>query len=77
MLVTLKTGVLDPAGQAVANGLQKLGFEQVNGVRIGKALDIEIASDASDEVLQAELKKMSEALLANPVIEDFEIELSS
>lgn len=73
VVVTLRAGVLDPAGQAVADGLEQLGFSEVRGVRIGKAIDIELAPGI--ENARARLEEMSARLLANPVIEDFTIEL--
>ena len=74
VFVTLKTGVLDPAGQAVVHGLHSLGYEDVQDVRIGKFFEIELAggSDAEER-----LRSMSAQLLANPVIEDFRVELES
>lgn len=74
VLVTLRRGVLDPAGQAVSAGLRQLGFDEVRGVRIGKVLEIEL-DDLSEEEAKARLAEMSAQLLANPVIEDFEVSL--
>jgi phosphoribosylformylglycinamidine synthase len=74
VLVTLRPGVLDPAGQAVADGLRQLGFGEVLGVRIGKVLEIEL-DDASGPEARARLEEMSQKLLANTVIEQFEVEL--
>ena len=74
VLVRLKTEVLDPQGDAVRRALDKLGFEGVKGVRIGKLIEIEIddahakAPDLSDR-----LSKMADEMLANPVIEDYEV----
>ena len=64
-----KNGVLDPQGKAIAHALESLGFEGVSGVRQGKIIELECA----DTVSQDELKAMCEKLLANPVIEDYEI----
>jgi phosphoribosylformylglycinamidine synthase PurS subunit len=72
IFVTLKTGVLDPQGQAIEGALAALGFEGVDSVRQGKVFDIELA-DATDG--EARLKAMCEKLLANTVIEDYSIEL--
>ena len=76
VLVRLKTEVLDPQGDAVRRALGKLGFEGVNGVRVGKIIEIEIDekvhSEAKEE-LKARLAKMADEMLANPVIEDYEI----
>jgi len=67
-------GILDPQGRAVESSLQSLGFKNVSGVKVGKYITLEIdartASEARDEA-----KKMCEALLANPVIEDYRFEV--
>ena len=69
--VTLKQGVLDPQGQAVARALGRLGFDEVEGVRIGKYIELELKGDESRERLEA----MCKDLLANTVIEDYRFEL--
>jgi phosphoribosylformylglycinamidine synthase subunit PurS len=69
--VTLKTGVLDPQGQAIEGALGALGFDGVASVRQGKVFDIELADGADAD---ARLKAMCERLLANTVIEDFRVE---
>jgi phosphoribosylformylglycinamidine synthase len=74
VLVRLKPEVLDPQGDAVRRALGKLGFEGVRGVRVGKLIEIELddgAASASD--ITARLRLMADEMLANPVIEDFEI----
>lgn len=68
--VTLKAGVLDPQGKAAQHALANLGFEGVQGVRIGKLIEVELEESTDAE---ARVKQMCEALLANPVIETFEI----
>ena len=72
--VTLKTGVLDPQGEAVKHSLGALGFDGVEAVRQGKILDIEL-SDQDDTQAKARLTEMCEKLLANTVIEDYRVEL--
>jgi phosphoribosylformylglycinamidine synthase len=72
--VTLKEEVLDPQGDAVRRALTALGFEGVRSVRVGKLIELDI--DATDrEQAAANLRRMGEQLLANTVIEDFEVEL--
>lgn len=71
--VKLKNGVLDPQGKAVSHALNSLGFE-VGEVRIGKQIVLDIAGDDKEKI-KAQAQKMCEELLANPVIEDFEIVL--
>jgi phosphoribosylformylglycinamidine synthase len=77
VVVRLKPEVLDPQGDAVRRALAKLGFEGVKGVRIGKVIEIELDDDAADHQkdLRARLVKMSDEMLANPVIEDFEVKV--
>ena len=75
VFITLKNGVLDPQGKAIGHALNNLGFRQVGEVRQGKVIDIEIGE--RDEVkARTSLKEMCEKLLANTVIEKYEIELS-
>lgn len=73
--VMLKTGVLDPQGEAVRHALGALGFDGVQGVRQGKVVELDLA--ATDRAAaEAEVKEMCEKLLANTVIESYQIELS-
>jgi len=72
--VTLKRGILDPQGQAVLHALGALGYAGVKDVRVGKLLELELASDDRAGV-EAEVKTMCERLLANTIIEDYLIEL--
>jgi phosphoribosylformylglycinamidine synthase len=74
IFVTLKDGVLDPQGQAIQGALGALGFSGVEAVRQGKVFDIELA-DARDA--EARLRAMCEKLLANTVIENYRVEISS
>ena len=72
--VTLKEGVLDPQGDAVRKSLQVLNYQGVNEVRIGKF--IEVWLEAVDEITaRRDLQEMSDKLLANPVIENFRVEM--
>jgi phosphoribosylformylglycinamidine synthase subunit PurS len=75
VLVRLKSEVLDPQGDAVRRALGKLGFEGVKGVRVGKLIEIELDDAAAGADVKARLEKMSDEMLANPVIEDFEVRL--
>ncbi len=74
VFVTLKNGVLDPQGKAIGHALNGLGFGSVGEVRQGKVIDIELA-EADEGKARAALKDMCEKLLANTVIEKYEIEL--
>jgi phosphoribosylformylglycinamidine synthase len=74
--VRLKKEVLDPQGDAVKRALDTLGFEGVEGVRIGKLVEIELdPALASAPDLEARLRKMADEMLANAVIEDYEVRL--
>jgi phosphoribosylformylglycinamidine synthase len=73
VLVRPKHGILDPQGQAVESSLCQLGFE-VSDARVGRLVDIDVATDDRDAAL-AQVEQMCERLLANPLIESFEIEL--
>ncbi|MGV6889790.1 phosphoribosylformylglycinamidine synthase subunit PurS [Rhodophyticola sp. SM2404] len=70
--VMLKQGVLDPQGEAVRHALGSLGFEGVNGVRQGKVIELDLAEGTTE----AQIGEMCEKLLANTVIESYEIALS-
>ncbi len=72
--VTFKAGVLDPQGEAVRGALSSLGFKGVNDVRMGKFIELEL-EDADN--IHADLERMCQDLLANPVIEDYRIEMVS
>ena len=71
--VMLKDGVLDPQGEAVRHALGSLGFDAVNGVRQGKVIELDLAEGATE----ADVRKMCEQLLANTVIERFDIEMGA
>jgi phosphoribosylformylglycinamidine synthase len=73
VLVRPKHGILDPQGQAVESSLRQLGFG-VGEVRVGRLVELELASDDATEA-RAEVQRMCEQLLANPLIESYEIEL--
>ncbi|UJW86563.1 phosphoribosylformylglycinamidine synthase subunit PurS [Devosia sp. SL43] len=77
--VTLKTGVLDPQGQAIEGSLKGLGFPDVAQVRQGKVFDIVLdESFGTDEAgARSQLTSMCEKLLANTVIENYAIEISN
>ena len=73
VLVRPKPGILDPQGEAVSSALGHLGFS-VSDARVGKVIDLEV--EAADEVTaKAQVERMCEQLLANPLIESYEISL--
>ena len=70
--VTLKPSLLDSAGRTVAGALQKLGYPELHQARIGKLIELQV-----EEFDEARVKEMCDKLLANPVIEDYQIEVPS
>lgn len=74
VFVTPRKGILDPQGRAVESSLHSLGFKNVSGVKVGKYILLEVEAPTVSEA-RDEAKKMCEALLANPVIEDFRFEV--
>jgi phosphoribosylformylglycinamidine synthase subunit PurS len=75
VLVRPKTGILDPQGEAVESSLRQLGFP-VGQARVGRVVDLEL--DVDDEAsARSQLERMCEQLLANPLIESYEIEVET
>ncbi|MGR3652227.1 MAG: phosphoribosylformylglycinamidine synthase subunit PurS [Roseovarius sp.] len=72
--VMLKTGVLDPQGEAVRHALESLGFDGVEGVRQGKVIELDLAETDADKARET-VTRMCEKLLANTVIESYAVEL--
>jgi phosphoribosylformylglycinamidine synthase len=68
-----KEGILDPQGDAVGRALDHLGFA-VSGARVGKVVDLEVDADDAGAA-RAQVERMCEQLLANPLIESYEIEV--
>ncbi|MBW3592866.1 MAG: phosphoribosylformylglycinamidine synthase subunit PurS [Actinobacteria bacterium] len=73
VLVRPKRGILDPQGEAVRSSLRQLGFE-VSDARVGRVIDLELAA-ADEHTARAEVERMCERLLANPLIESYDVEL--
>lgn len=74
IFVSLKEGVLDPQGKAVERSLHTLGYQEVQGVRMGKYLEVNLSLNSRQEA-EARLREMCERLLTNPVIEDYRVEI--
>lgn len=70
--VMLKPEILDPQGQAIARKLPQMGFEGITGVRQGKQFELELEGPADEAALE-QVRKVADTLLANPVIENFEV----
>jgi phosphoribosylformylglycinamidine synthase PurS subunit len=73
VLVRPKQGILDPQGEAVETALEHLGFS-VSQARVGKVVDLEVDATSADEA-RAQVEKMCEQLLANPLMESYEVEI--
>ncbi len=69
--VTYKKGIFDPPGATAERALQNLGYAEVESVKIGKYIRLEVSADATPE----RVREMCDRLLANPVIEDYRIEI--
>jgi len=73
--VTLKKAVLDPQGKAVERALQRLGYPEVKGVRVGKFIEMELDSKDREKSSQR-IEEMCQKLLSNPVIENAHYEFA-
>jgi len=71
-----RVGLLDPQGQAVEHALTALGFEEAGAVRIGRAIEFDVAAGSRDEA-EARARQMCDKLLANPVTEDYLLDVES
>ena len=74
MLVRPKAGILDPQGEAVESSLRQLGFP-VGEARVGRVIDLDVDAATADEA-RGEIERMCKRLLANPLIESYEIEVA-
>ena len=74
--VTLRPSILDPHGKATHSALSQLGFDDVDEVRIGKHIELNIKTDSADSAEKI-ARQACEKLLANPVMEDFEVDIVS
>jgi phosphoribosylformylglycinamidine synthase PurS subunit len=75
VFVSPKTTVLDPQGQAIRQALHGLGYAAIADVRQGKFFDIALAAETSPEQARKDLEAIAHEVLANPVIEDYQVEL--
>ena len=76
IFVSLKEGVLDPQGKAVEQSLHSLGYKEVQDVRVGKFVELNLQA-ASREAAEDRIREMCDRLLANPVIENFHYEIEA
>ncbi|NNF03824.1 MAG: phosphoribosylformylglycinamidine synthase subunit PurS [Rhodothermales bacterium] len=72
--ITLRPSILDPQGKATSHALDQLGFDSVKDVRIGKNIRLTIVADSADKARET-AREACEKLLANPVMEDFRIDV--
>lgn len=70
-----RPGLLDPAGKAIHHALSSLGYDTVGDVRVGKAIYVDIDADSSDQAITL-AEDMCHKLLANPVTEDFNVQIA-
>ncbi|HMQ02510.1 MAG TPA: phosphoribosylformylglycinamidine synthase subunit PurS [Pyrinomonadaceae bacterium] len=73
--VTLKPSVLDPQGKAINHSLELLGYEQITEVRQGKYFEIMLSDETTAEMAKESVEKIARDVLANPVIEDYRVEI--
>ena len=72
VLIRPKEGILDPQGQAVERALPALGFKDVSNVHVGRLVELDVDGDGD---VEAQVREMCERLLANPLIESYEVQL--
>lgn len=75
--VTLKPSVLDPQGKAIHHSVELLGFENITDVRQGKYFEVQLADDLSETEANEIASKIAKDVLANPVIEDYKVEIGN
>ena len=76
VFVVLKSGVLDPQGKAIHQSVETLGFGGIEDVRQGKYFEISFADSVGEEEARAAAEKIAKDVLANPVIEDYRVEVA-
>ena len=77
IFVTLKPSVLDPQGKAIHHAVETIGFTGIKDVRQGKYFEVVIDGSLSKEEARAAIERMARDVLANPIIEDYRVELDS
>ena len=77
IFVTLKPSVLDPQGKAIHHAVETIGFQGIQDVRQGKYFEVTVNGTLSAEEARAEIERMARDVLANPIIEDYRVELDS
>jgi phosphoribosylformylglycinamidine synthase subunit PurS len=77
IFVTLKPSVLDPQGKAIHHAVETIGFHGIQDVRQGKYFEVTVNGALSSDEARAEIERMARDVLANPIIEDYRVELDS
>jgi phosphoribosylformylglycinamidine synthase subunit PurS len=77
IFVTLKPSVLDPQGKAIHHAVETIGFREIEDVRQGKYFEVRLSDSLSPAAARAEIERMARDVLANPVIEEYRVELDS
>jgi phosphoribosylformylglycinamidine synthase len=77
IFVTLKPSVLDPQGKAIHHAVETIGFHGIQDVRQGKYFEVSVNGALSPDEARAEIERMARDVLANPIIEDYRVELDS
>ncbi|MXX96075.1 MAG: phosphoribosylformylglycinamidine synthase subunit PurS [Rhodothermaceae bacterium] len=72
--VTLRPAILDPQGKATHHALQNLGFDQISSVRIGKYMELQVSADTEEDA-ESVTRAACEKLLANPIMEDYKVQI--
>lgn len=75
VFVSFKSTVLDPQGQTISHALHSLGYSSISDVRQGKFFDISLADDVSRDQARQDLESIAHEVLANPVIEEYRVEI--
>ena len=77
VFVTLKPSVLDPQGKAIHHSIETLGYGNISDVRQGKYFEIALNGNADEESARQEIEQIAKDVLANPVIEDYRVEIEA
>ena len=75
--VSLKSAVLDPQGKAIAAALQDLGLDLVESARVGKVIELQFAQGSDVDTVRRQVEAAADQLLANPVMEDWRVEIEA
>ena len=73
--VTLKSGILDPQGKAIQHSVELLGYQNISDIRQGKYFEVSLDNSLSETDAQVAAERIAQDVLANPVIEDYRVEI--